>query len=107
MSNQLLILAVLSKLIIAIWTTFDWLVHEREGDFLVDWHKALGAEDEALDTLRVEDVRWVAAKLNDILVATFSCCLSIFELIFELIRLHRQLREGLFASFAEVVLIAH
>ena len=79
------------------------IIHEGVRDFLLDWHEALGAEDEALDALGMEHMRWVAAKLDNILLG--SICLQVtftVELIFELIRLHLQLREGQFAALAVV-----
>ena len=77
--------------------------HEGVRDFLLDWHEALGAEDETLDALRMENMRWVAAKLHNILLRT-TCVqvTSTVEIVFKLIRLHLQLGERQFAALAGV-----
>ena len=72
-------------------------------DFLLDRHEALGAEDETLDALGMENMRWVAAKLDNILLG--STCVkvtSIVKMVFKLIRLHLQLGKGQFAALAVV-----
>ena len=77
--------------------------HEGVRDFLLDWHEALGAEDETFDALRMENMRWVAAKLDNILLCT-TCVqvTSTVKMVFKLIRLHLQLGEGQFAALAVV-----
>ena len=82
-------------------------------DFLFDWHETLGAEHEALNALCMEDVCWVAAELDYVLVGgNVRLCHGLFTRThvlssLKLISLHLQLREGLLASLAIVRLIVH
>ena len=60
---------------------------------LVNWHEAIRAGIVALNALGVVDVRWVAAKLNDILVGLSIVDIhdSVAELILELLYLNLNL----------------
>ena len=80
------------------------IIHEGVRDILLDWHKAFGAEDETLDALGMENMRWVAAKLDNILLCPtcMQMVASIVEMIFKLVRLHMKLGEGQFAALAYV-----
>ena len=75
-------------------------------DFLLNGHETLRAKHEALNAICVENVRWVAAKLDDMLdcgvVFLGSSAATVIELIFELVCLHLQLGEGKFAALAIV-----
>ena len=85
------------------------LIHEG-AQFLFEGHEAFGAEDEALDALLVEDVRGVAAQLNDALVLPFLLRApeaALLHVGLELVRLHVLLLERLLAALAVERLVIH
>ena len=75
----------------------------------IDGDEALRAEIVVLDALRVEYVRWIAAKLYYVLISfpIMHCHDAITELILELVRLHLHFFKRLSAPLTEVGLIIH
>ena len=80
-------------------------------EIFVNGDEALRAEDKALDALLVEDMSWVASKLDDTIVHFFISIRDVpmarLELVLELVRLHLQRRERFLAPLAVVRLIVH
>ena len=75
----------------------------------VDRNETFRAEIEAYDTMGVENMRRVTAKLDYVLVGLpiISAHHAITELVFEFVRLGLYLCKGLRAPLADVRLIVH
>lgn len=79
---------------------------------MVDWDEAFGAVGETFEAFSVEDVRRVAAKLNDLAFLTPNAPLGrnrvrLVKVVFELVHLHLHVGEGLLAPLAKVGVVIH